>query len=107
MLAYGNEPAGSKQKERVENASLAREHICLMSESVSAQAPSRFAASLLGTIVGDDVGSRFFWELVDKALWMPHLVQSHLDRQDAPAPIGGPSMRPAARSMGGRSRPTL
>ena len=60
--------AGSKQTERVEQANLAREHICLMSESVSAQAPSRFAASLLGTIVGDDVGSRFFWELIDKAL---------------------------------------
>lgn len=60
--------AGSKKKDRVEQANLAREHICLMSESVSAQDPSRFAASLLGTIVGDDVGSRFFWELVDKAL---------------------------------------
>ncbi len=60
--------AGSNKKDRVEKANLAREHICLMSEGVSAQDPSRFAASLLGTIVGDDVGSRFFWELVDKAL---------------------------------------
>ena len=60
--------AGSKKKDRVEKANLAREHICLMSEGVSAQDPRRFAASLLGTIVGDDVGSRFFWELVDKAL---------------------------------------
>jgi predicted Zn-dependent peptidase len=39
-----------------------------MSASVSAQDPRRFAASLLATIIGDDVGSRFFWELVDKAL---------------------------------------
>jgi len=59
---------GSKKKERLEKANLAREHICLMSAGVSAQDPRRFAASLLGTIVGDDVGSRFFWELVDKAL---------------------------------------
>ena len=59
---------GSKKKERVEKANLAREHICLMSEGVSAQDPTRFAASLLGTIIGDDVGSRFFWELVDKAI---------------------------------------
>ena len=59
---------GSRKKDRVTKASLVREHICLMSEGVSAQDPSRFAASLLGTIVGDDVGSRFFWELVDKAL---------------------------------------
>ena len=59
---------GSKKKDRVVKENLAREHICLMSEGVSAQDPGRFAASLLGTIVGDDVGSRFFWELVDKAL---------------------------------------
>ena len=59
---------GSKKKERVEKVSLVREHICLISEGVSARDPRRFAAALLGTIVGDDVGSRFFWELVDKAL---------------------------------------
>jgi len=39
-----------------------------MSAGVPAQDPRRFAASILGTIIGDDVGSRFFWELVDKAL---------------------------------------
>ena len=49
-------------------SNLAREHICLMSAGVSAQDPRRFAASLLGIIVGDSVGSRFYWELVDKAL---------------------------------------
>ena len=59
---------GSGKKQRLEKANLAREHICLMSAGVSAQDPRRFAASLLGTIIGDDVGSRFFWELVDKAL---------------------------------------
>ena len=59
---------GSKAKERIEKANLVREHICLMNNGVSAQDPRRFAASLLGTIIGDDVGSRFFWELVDKAL---------------------------------------
>lgn len=59
---------GSKKKERVEKANLVREHICLMSPGVSAQEPRRFAAALLGVVVGDDVGSRYFWELVDKAL---------------------------------------
>jgi predicted Zn-dependent peptidase len=59
---------GSKKRKRVEKANLSREHICLMSAGVAAQDPRRFAASILGTIVGDDVGSRFFWELVDKAL---------------------------------------
>jgi predicted Zn-dependent peptidase len=59
---------GSKAVERIAKANLVREHICLMSAGISAQDPRRFAASLLGTIIGDDVGSRFFWELVDKAL---------------------------------------
>jgi predicted Zn-dependent peptidase len=59
---------GSRKKQRHERANLVREHICLMSAGVSAQDPRRFAASLLATIIGDDVGSRFFWELVDKAL---------------------------------------
>ena len=59
---------GSKKKERVEKSNLACEHICLISPCVSAQDPRRFAASLLGVMVGDSVGSRFFWELVDKAL---------------------------------------
>ena len=59
---------GSKKKKRIERANLAREHICLMSAGVPAQDPRRFAASLLAVIIGDDVGSRFFWELVDKAL---------------------------------------
>jgi len=59
---------GSKKKKRVEKSNLAREHICLMSAGLSAQDPRRFAASLLGIIIGDNVGSRFFWELVDKAL---------------------------------------
>ncbi len=62
------EAPGSKKKKRVEKSNLSREHICLMSPAVPAQDPRRFAASLLATIIGDDVGSRFFWELVDKAL---------------------------------------
>lgn len=60
--------AGSRKKERDEKSNLAREHICLMSSGVAAQDPRRFAASILGMIIGDDVGSRFFWGLVDKAL---------------------------------------
>jgi len=59
---------GSKRKERIEKGNLVREHICLMSSGVSAEDSRRFAASLLSVIVGDSVGSRFFWGLVDKAL---------------------------------------
>jgi len=60
--------SGSKKKQRIEKENLVREHICLMSPGVAAQDPRRFAASLLGTIIGDDHGSRFFWEIVDKAV---------------------------------------
>ena len=59
---------GSKKKERIDKPNLVREHICLMSTGVSFQDSRRFAAGLLGTIIGDDVGSRYFWELVDKAI---------------------------------------
>jgi predicted Zn-dependent peptidase len=59
---------GSKKKERLEKPNLVREHICLMSTGVSAQDERRFAASLFSVIVGDNVGSRYYWELVDKAL---------------------------------------
>ncbi len=59
---------GSRSKERLEKPNLNYEHICLMSRSVSAQDPRRFAAYLLSTIVGDNTGSRFYWELVDNAL---------------------------------------
>ncbi len=59
---------GTKEKARADKPNLTREHICLMHTGVSAQDPRRFAASMLGIIIGDDHGSRFFWELVDKAL---------------------------------------
>lgn len=62
------EATGSKKKKRIEKSNLAREHICLMGAAPSTQDSARFAASLLGAIVGDNVGSRFYWELVDKAL---------------------------------------
>ncbi len=59
---------GGRDKKRLEKANLSREHVCLVSPSVSAQSDKRFAAALLGMIVGDDVGSRFFWGLVDNAI---------------------------------------
>lgn len=53
---------------RLGQAGLAREHLCLMSEGVSYQDPQHYAAMLLSSIVGDSGGSRYFWELVDKAI---------------------------------------
>jgi predicted Zn-dependent peptidase len=59
---------GKRGEQRIEKTTLACEHICLMSPAVSFQDQRRFAASLLGMIVGDGTGSRFFWEIVDKAI---------------------------------------
>ena len=59
---------GSGKKQRIEKPNLNCEHICLMSPAMPAQDPRRFAASLLSMVVGDDVGSRYFWKLVDTAL---------------------------------------
>jgi len=59
---------GNRAKQRLEKSNLVREHVCLMSPAVSAQSSRRFAAALLSMIAGDDVGSRFFWELVDRAV---------------------------------------
>jgi predicted Zn-dependent peptidase len=60
--------AGTKRKEVADKPNLKRQHVCLMHSGVSAQDPRRFAAALLSIIIGDDYGSRFYWELVDKAL---------------------------------------
>jgi predicted Zn-dependent peptidase len=60
--------SGSKEKKREQKANLTREHICLFSPSVSQQDERLFGATLLAAIIGDDVGSRFYWQLVDKAL---------------------------------------
>ena len=59
---------GTKKVERLGKANLSRQHICLVHTGLAAQDPRRFAASMLGMIVGDDYGSRFPWELVDKAV---------------------------------------
>ncbi len=59
---------GTFEKKSVRNSNLVREHLCLLSPAVSMQDPLRYAASLLGSIIGDDTGSRYYWALVDPAL---------------------------------------
>jgi predicted Zn-dependent peptidase len=59
---------GSFKTERMEKKNLNREHVCLVSPAVPMQDARRFAAHLLAEIIGDSVGSRYFWALVDKAL---------------------------------------
>lgn len=45
-----------------------QEHVILLAQGPPAQSPLRFAASLLAMAVGDDSGSRLYWELVDPGL---------------------------------------
>ncbi len=42
-----------------------QEYIIEFADAPAAKDPHRFAARVLATIVGDDSGSRFFWELID------------------------------------------
>jgi len=60
--------AGTFKSKHVSNSNLVRQHICLLSPAVSMQDPRRYAASLLGQILGDDSGSRYYWALTEPAL---------------------------------------
>jgi predicted Zn-dependent peptidase len=59
---------GTNGEQTITKANLARRHICMTSASVSAQDPRHYGAKLLSSIIGDDSGSRFFWELIDPAI---------------------------------------
>jgi predicted Zn-dependent peptidase len=60
--------AGTFESKHIQNKNLVRQHICLLTPSLSMQDPLRYAASLLGMIVGDDSGSRYYWGLTEPAL---------------------------------------
>jgi predicted Zn-dependent peptidase len=45
-----------------------QQHVMQMAPAPPATSPLRFAADLLAVIVGDDSGSRLYWELVDPGL---------------------------------------
>ncbi|MHC4960515.1 MAG: M16 family metallopeptidase [Planctomycetota bacterium] len=60
--------SGTFESMHIQNPNLVRQHICLLSPSLSMQDPRRFAASLLGMILGDDSGSRYYWGLTEPAL---------------------------------------
>ncbi len=59
---------GVTKIQAIEKNNLQRNHICLISPAVSAQDEARFAFRLLTTIIGDSTGSRYFWQLIDKAM---------------------------------------
>lgn len=60
--------AGTAKKDFQKRKNLNCRHIGLMSPTVSYQDDRAYAATLLAKIIGDETGSRFFWQLVDTAV---------------------------------------
>jgi predicted Zn-dependent peptidase len=58
-------PSPTGGREFVHRPASQQEHIAQLAAAPSATSPLRFAAELLSVIVGDEVGSRLYWELVD------------------------------------------
>jgi predicted Zn-dependent peptidase len=56
---------GPKTLETCQRETVAQEHVILISPAPAANSPLRHAADLLAVAVGDDSGSRLYWELVD------------------------------------------
>lgn len=61
-------PVGSANFQLVTKETSIQQYIIQLAESPASEDDNRYAARLLATIMGDDVGSRFFWELVDPGL---------------------------------------
>lgn len=59
---------GTGEIKTVCNEKIVREHVCLISAAPSAQDDLRYACGVLANIIGDDIGSRLYWALVDTAL---------------------------------------
>lgn len=60
--------------------SAAMEYVLFLSNGPASTDSDRFAAKLLATVVGDDSGSRLFWELVDPG-YAEHASLNHYDYQ--------------------------
>ncbi len=54
--------------ETVEKPSATQEYVIQLANAPSVTDPERFAAKILTTILGDDSGSRLYWELIDPGL---------------------------------------
>ncbi len=60
--------AGCRARGVVTDPKVLREHIVLMSPAPPGQDRARYAAQLVGAIVGDSTGSRLFYALIDPAI---------------------------------------
>lgn len=64
--------------ECLQKSSATQQYVIQLANGPSATDDDRFAAKILSTIVGDDSGSRFYWELVDPGL-AEHVSLGHYD----------------------------
>ncbi len=60
--------SGREGFEAVTQSSATQQYVLRLGAAPDAEDPDRFAAKLLTTIVGDDSGSRFYWEFVDPGI---------------------------------------
>lgn len=67
--------------ECVQKASATQEYVIQLANGPAATDHDRYAAKLLATVLGDDTGSRLYWELVDPGL-AEHVGVGHYDYQD-------------------------
>lgn len=66
---------------------VSQEHVMVMAPGPSVEDPIRYSADVLATVVGDDTGSRFYWELTH-----PGLVEAAgfgIDTNQANGTLGG------------------
>ncbi len=56
---------GACRRETVHKPQSTQEYVIQLSDGPSATDEDRYAAKLLATVLGDDCGSRLFWELID------------------------------------------
>jgi predicted Zn-dependent peptidase len=62
------EAPGTGKTELVVKPKVTQEHVILVASGPPAHSPMRYAADMLSMAVGDDSGSRLYWELVDPGL---------------------------------------
>ena len=66
----------------IEKETATQQYAVQMSGGPAANDDDRYAAGLLSTVLGDDTGSRLFWDLVDPGL-AEHASLGHLEYDDA------------------------
>jgi predicted Zn-dependent peptidase len=77
------EPAAARDGFQVlQKESATQQYLLQIAAGPAAEDRDRYAAKLLATVLGDDSGSRLYWELVDPGL-VEHVSLSHSEHQGA------------------------